>query len=230
MGLFQLKIPYLLFYSSLFIIATTIAVFEKLTLVYVKPFAIIALMYLYLSQTRKVNPWYLVGMVALFISDIFISINFEYYFAMISLLITFFYISFSMVLKDFITFKDFKLADLVSFPIIISLLLVFYMIYSITELIWPHVLSSLLYLVIILLSLLVFVGLCFLIYIRDRYQHNVLLFASACCCLFVNSLLPINELYYYTRVFSIILAITQFTSIFLLTQFLIVTDLKKQFI
>lgn len=212
------------------LIILTILIFDKMWLAYVKPLVSLSILYLYFSQSNKLNPWYVVGLIALIIGDTFISLNFEKYFAFISFLITLFYICFSMVLKEYITFKDFKLADLLSFPIIISGLLVSYMIYAITELIWPHLLGSLFYLIIILISLLLFVGMCFLIYIRDRFKYNVLLFASACCCLFVNSLLPINELYYYTKTFSIILNLTQFVSIFLLTQFLIRTNYNNQLV
>lgn len=214
-------LPYLFFYFCFCLVLLTASFFPKETLIYVKPLSIISITLIYLKNSAKINPWYVISMAVVLVNDTFVYINFKSYFNIIAILITLYYSLCALLLKKYVSIKDFKIINIFSFPIIISFLLVVYLIFSITELVLPHLKNSLFYLAIILISLLFFTGLCFLIYIRDRYTDNFILFASACCCFFVNALLPINELFYYNRIFTIMLNIGEIFGIYFFMKFLI---------
>lgn len=214
-------LPYLIFYLCFGIVLLTAAFFPKETLIYIKPLSIISITGVYVKNSTKINPWYVISMIVVMINDTFVYINFKSHFNTVAILITIYYSLCAFLLKKYVSVKDLKIINVFSFPIIISALLVVYLIFSITELVLPHLKNSLFYLVIILISLLFFTGLCFLIYIRDRYTQNFMLFASACCCLFVNALLPINELFFYNRVFTIFLNVGEIFGIFFFMKFLI---------
>ncbi len=85
----------------------------------------------------------------------------------------------------------------------------------------PKVEGSLGSVAMIVVSLLLFVIASFFIYVADRYEKSIYLFIAACCTLFVDALLAINELYYYTRVFTVLINIAEIAGLYFFTFFLI---------
>ncbi|MDY8138273.1 hypothetical protein [Aquimarina sp. 2201CG5-10] len=73
----------------------------------------------------------------------------------------------------------------------------------------------------------IFIGICFFTYIADRYEGGFRLFVAACCCVFVNALLPINELFYYNKVFTVLINIAEMGGMYFFMLFLIEVKPKK---
>ncbi len=147
--------------------------------------------------------------------------DFIKYYDIIALLISSFYLVCVFLLKDYIKKEDIKLDALMSLPVFLSVILIGYLIFSITELAMPKVSDSLGFVAIIVISVLLFVFVSFFIYTANRYEKAVYLFIAACCTLFVDALLAINELYYYTRVFTVLINIAEIAGLYFLTLFLI---------
>ncbi|WP_160114517.1 hypothetical protein [Aquimarina sp. AU474] len=156
-------------------------------------------------------------------TDIFIYIDFLKYYDIIAVLITLFYFFCILSLKKYIIRADIVLSKLASPPVIISVILIGYLIFSITELVLPKIRDSVGAIVMIVISLVGFSGVSFFIYVADRYEKSIYLFVAACCTLFVDALLAINELYYYNRVFTTLINIAEIAGVYFFTSFFIET-------
>ncbi|WP_211075429.1 hypothetical protein [Aquimarina sp. MMG016] len=217
------KIPltYLPFFIAALVVFVTTIFFEKGSLVYVKPLVFLALIYVYVRKANKYKLVYILSMLILFVNDTLVYSDFMRYFDAIAIVIALYYVFSMFLLKVFFTLKGVNLNTIFSFPVIISLVLISYLTYSITDLVLPHILDSLLFFGIIMISMISFVSMCFYVYITDKYSGNFRLFIVACCCLFVNALLPINEILYYNRVFTIVVNVAEMAGLYFFMEFLI---------
>ncbi len=212
---------YLFFYLT-FLIVIYVAIFlDKSLLIYVKPLAPLSLILLYIRFTKKINLAFPLCMIVIAVTDIFNYLNFIKYYSIIAVLISLFYALCLFLLKEYLAKDDIKLSRLTSPPVIVSVFLIGYLIFSITELAMPIVEGSLGSVAMIVISLLLFVTASFFIYVADRYEKSIYLFIAACCTLFVDALLAINELYYYTRVFTVLINIAEIAGLYFFTFFLI---------
>ncbi|MCK8523994.1 hypothetical protein M0D21_20625 [Aquimarina sp. D1M17] len=204
-------------------------------MIYFKPLVPISLIILHLQYVKKVSYFFLLAMLVILVTDVFTYIDFLEYYEFIALLIALFYACCIVSLRKYIARKDIVLKKLLSPPVVVSVLLISYLVYSITELVLPKIENSVGSIAIIVVSLVSFVGVCFFIYTADRFEKSVFLFIAACCTLFVDALLAVNELYYYTRVFTTLINIAEiaglyfFTSFFIETKPLTTRSLDKEF-
>jgi hypothetical protein len=161
-------------------------------------------------------------------TDVFVYLDFVKYFSIIAILIALFYMLCLLLLKNFISIQEIKLNRLTSPPVIVSTLLIGYLIFSITELVLPKIINSIGSIVLIIVSLLLFVTVCFFIYVANRYEKSIYLFIASCCTLFVDAFLAINELYYYSRLFTTLINIVEIAGIYFFTIFFVETKLVKK--
>ncbi|MFD2561773.1 hypothetical protein [Aquimarina rubra] len=166
------------------------------------------------------NIYYLMSMLVLIFNDTLIYLDFAKYFDLVAVTIIFFYSLCVVLLKNYITIADIQIKKLVTFPILISLVLISYLIFSISQLVLPNLIDSVVSFFMILIVLLIFVATCFFIYIIDKFQGNFRLFISASCCLFVSALLLINFFYYHTRVFTTLINVAEIAGLYFFLRFL----------
>ncbi len=217
------KPTYLLFYFLFTLVIVVAVFFEKELLIYTKPLVSVSLLVLYIKYVKIVDPFFVVSIFLIIATDIFTYIDFLKYYDIIAVLIAMFYTFCVLSLKSYIIKKDIALQKLISPPVIISIVLIGYLIFSITELVLPKIQNSVGMIVIIVVSLVVFSGVSFFIYVADRYEKSIYLFIAACCTLFVDALLAINELYYYNRVFTALINIAEIAGLYFFTSFFIET-------
>lgn len=221
---------YLIFYITYLIVMCVSVFFDKKWLVYVKPIVPVSLIYLYFRSVKKSSFLFPLSMLIIAITDVFIYLDFVKYYTVIAVHIFIFYGLCSFLLKDFISKKDVKLKVFASPPVIVSVILIGYLIFSITDLILPKIMNSIGAMILIVIGLLLFVSICFFIYVSDRYEKSIYLFIAACCTLFVDALLAINELYYYSREFTVLINGIEMLGIYFFTKFFIDTkpiDIKS---
>ncbi len=223
----NINATYLFFYISFLIVIYTAIFLDKIVLVYIKPIVPLSLIILYITNVKKINLFFPLSMLVIATTDAFNYFDFVTYFDYIAVLISVFYVLCVLLLKDYVAKDDIKFSKLTSLPVIVSIILIGYLIFSITELTLPKVQDSLGFIVLIVLSLLLFVVVCFFIYEAQRFEKSIYLFVASCCTLFVDALLAINELYYYNRVFTILINITEIAGIYFFTIFFIETKFKK---
>lgn len=212
---------YLLFYFFYLMVIVTAFFFKKEVLVYVKPFTIISLAIIYITQVSKIEFLYILSLLIIVINDTLVYIDFVGYFDEVAITISIFYVICVFLLKDYIAFGDIKIKKHISFPVVISLVLIVYLTYSISELVLPNLKQSLIPFFTVMLLLFCFVTVCFSVYITDEYKGNFRLFISASCCLFTCALLLINFYYYYITVFIVLINIAEIAGHYFFMEFLI---------
>ncbi len=216
------KGTYLIFFLSYLLVVLGAVFLEKQNLIYIKPIPLVILSFLYCKYISRVNILYPVSMlIVIMVNDTLVYIDFTQYFDMIAIVATVYYILNLFLLKKYIRCTDFNVRKFTTIPIVTSLLLIGYLMYTITMLVLPDLSDSLFYLSIMLISMTLFVSSCFFIYISDKYTGGFKLFIAASCCLFVNGILPINELYFYSRVFTILINSVEIMGFFFFMRFLI---------
>ncbi|SEM12024.1 hypothetical protein SAMN04487910_4168 [Aquimarina amphilecti] len=215
------KLSYALFYFSYIVVIIVALFFDRIHLIYVKPLVPISLIFIYVINSKSVNFFFIISMIVIAVNDTLVYIDFDKYFDIVGLLIVSFYLINVFLLRNYISLKDIKFKEFVSFPIIISFVLISYLIFSVSQLVIPVLVDSIFTFFMILLVLLFFVGTCFFIYIIDKYKGNFKLFVSASCCLFVNALLLISHFYYYAREFTILANLAEIAGLYFFLKFLI---------
>jgi len=212
---------YLFFYVASLLVVYVSIFLDKSLLIWVKPLVPLSLIVSYHVLVKEFNLLFFLSMIVILVTDIFNYTDFIKYYDTIAILISTFYVLCVFLLKDYIKKEDVKLDALISLPAFLSVILIGYLVFSITELVMPKISNSLGSIVIIVVALLLFVFVSFFIYVANRYEKSVYLFIAACCTLFVDALLAINELYYYTRVFTVLINIAEIAGLYFFTLFLI---------
>ncbi|KZS41813.1 hypothetical protein AWE51_20685 [Aquimarina aggregata] len=198
---------------------------DKSSLIYTKPFVQIALIVLYLTEVKRINFLFPIMMLAVLVLDVFIYIDFVKYLNLITALVLVYYLGGVLMLKQYISKEDIKVSKLVSLPVLVSVAFVSYLIYAIAELALPRAKDSIGAILLIATGALVFSMANFIVYMVDRYEKSIYLFVTACCTLFIDGLLAINEMYYYAKVFTILINLVEITGLYFLTSFFIETKL-----
>jgi len=222
------SITYLFFYFSFLLIIGVSIFFERTLLLVVKPIIPLSLIVIYLQSVRQRNILFLICMLLILVVDIFIYTDFVRYYDIIAVLITLFYALGSFLIKDYILKEDLQIKKLISISVAIGTLFIVYLIYSITELAMPKINDSLFSVASITISLLLFSACSFIVYKADRYEKGIYLFIATCCTLFTDALLAINELYYYTREFTVLANISEIIGLYFFTSFFVQTSLKDK--
>ncbi len=222
---------YIFFYSSFLVVIIVAMFFNEGLLLYFKPMIPLSLILLYVNSVKKINFLFPVSLLVLAITNIFVSLDFVRYYDVIAILITSYYLLCVFLSREFISKQDIKLNKLTSPPVVISIILIVYVMFSIAELALPKIKDSLAGVISALISMLLFSAISFFIYLSDKYEKAIFLFVAACCTLVVNALLGINELYYYSRIFTVLINIVETLGIYFFTRFLLETKpVNKEFL
>ncbi|TPN82103.1 hypothetical protein FHK87_22000 [Aquimarina algicola] len=144
---------------------------------------------------------------------------------MIAILVSLFYFVCVLSLKKYVSKEDINPDTLTRPTVIISAILITYIVFSVTELVFPKLSESIWYVVLAIVSMLSFSIMNFIIYVSDRYEKSLYLFITACSALIADTLLTLNEMYYYSRVFTILINITETLGLYFFVSFFVETKL-----
>ncbi len=221
------------FVDSIFYISflATIAVsigFDRTQLVYVLPIVILSIFFKYISLTKKkANPLFLLALFAILVSDILSFYCFEACFVWIAVFASIYLILCALSLKSYL--HKGKLKSVLSFSVIISAVLIFYIIYAIVDLLIDFLAGVQLFFVFLCaVSLLIYIITVAIIYIRDTYHNGTLLLASGIFTFFQITLIAINEFLYFDKTFTILIVICHVMAIYLFMNFIAKTTIIKQ--
>lgn len=220
------RLAYLFFGFSFIVVVFTSVFYENIHLVYVKPLIPLALIFICISDKKSIWFYYSLSMLILMVSGALVYLDFYKYFNQVAITIILFYLVNIFLLRKYITLKDIKITRFTSLPIVISMFLVAYLVFSVSQMVLPSLVDVAFSFFAIMFTLFVFVGACFVIYLVDKYEGNFKLFVSASCCLFVNALLLINHFYYYSKVFTVLTNITEVIGLYFFLKFLMEVKLK----
>ncbi|WP_299437072.1 hypothetical protein [uncultured Aquimarina sp.] len=162
------------------------------------------------------------------ICDTLIYTDFVQNFAAICILTSIYFISCTLALRKYLLIKNIKRNTFLSIPILVSSGLVAYLIYAISQLLIDVVKKAIPEVVFCLIGSTLYLLVSYLIYVQDMSKEGLKLIVVAFLCIFIVSLLPINELFYSSKIFTVFINIAHVLSLYLLMRFLVETTPKKE--
>lgn len=217
----------ILFYISFTIVVIVAGFFDKKYLAFALPLMIISIGISYVKNIEKVNIWYIISLLSMIVCDILIYSDFVGNFSIICLLTACYFLMCSLAFRKYVAFKAITKNTFWSIPLIVSAALIAYLIVSIFNLLVDMVKGAILEVVICLFFSTTHILLSYLIYKQDMYKEALKLIVVSCLCIFIVSLLPINEMFYSNNIFTVLVNIAHVLSLYLFMQFLINTHPEK---
>ncbi|WP_299252244.1 hypothetical protein [uncultured Aquimarina sp.] len=224
----NIRLTDILFYFTFSVVVIITVFFDKKYLAYALPIMIVSIGVIYFERILKINFWYVLSLVSMIICDTLIYTDFVQNFATICILTSIYFISCTLALRKYLLVKNINRNTFLSVPILVSSGLVVYLIYAIAQLLIDVVKEALPEVVVCLIGSTLYLILSYLIYVQDISKEGLKLIVVAFLCIFIVSLLPINELFYSSRIFTVFINIAHVLSIYLLMKYLIRTTPEKE--
>ena len=193
-------------------------------LVFIKPVSTLTLIWIYFENRAKVSALFPIIMIVIMINDVFVLSDFDRFFRYVGILLPLYYILCSYLLKPYFSLKGLRYLDIFNLPTLIGILLVVYVTISVFNLVMPSLEDSMGFAVLIIITLFIYLGVCFIVYLRNQFSHTNYLLLAAICCILVNALVPVQELYYDNPLFKAVIYSVDIVAMFFYLKFLICTE------
>ncbi|WP_378172923.1 hypothetical protein [Aquimarina sp. SS2-1] len=217
-------------YQLLFISGATLlltAIFMETWLVYSKSLVIISVCVFYLVEAQKI--YYLVPVALLLVlsAEILSVIDFKRYFRIITIIMSCYYILNLLLLWKSMQKVKIQLKKIFTIQLWITMGLIVYVVYSVADMISIDVNDDQLYLNILIVLFILFIGFCYYIYLNSKTVVSSSLMIAGSCFLIVNILTILNKLYIHLDIFVVITNVLQFFGHYFLIKFFIEQDNLK---
>ncbi len=219
----KIKLTDIVFYITFAAVIIIAVFFDRRYLVYALPVLIVSIGIIYFERTKKINLWYVLSLVSMISCDILIYTNFVGYFSAICVLTSMYFILCTIALKKYLLLKKVRKSTFLSAPMLVCSTLIAYLIYSISQLLIDVIKEAIPEVVLCLLSSTCYILVAYLIYKQDMYKDDLKLVIVAFLCIFIVSLLPINQLFYSSKIFTVFVNIAHVLSLYFFMRFLIDT-------
>ncbi|KAA1247070.1 hypothetical protein [Aquimarina sp. RZ0] len=217
------KLAYRLLYITGGMVVLT-SIFMQQWVLYTKPLVIVSLSILYLVKTKKVQYLVLFTMLLIMIAEILTMKDFIGYFREInSILIVYYCLNMILLWKSLQTIKI-QLEKVFTVQMIIAMGLIIYIIYEVADIILPSINENQLYLNLLIVCFISFIGCCYYIYLNSKTIISSSLVVAASCFFIVNIIIALNKLYIYLEIFVLISNVLQIFGQFFLIKFFIEQD------
>ena len=224
----NIKLPDILFYCMFTAVVIIAVFFDRKYLAYALPLTIVTIGIIYFRRKSKKSVWYILSLISMMICDAFIYTDFIQNFGVICILTAIYFISCTLALRRYLWIKNIKRNTFLSIPILVSSGLVAYLIYAISQLLMDVVKDAIPEVVICLFGSTLYILVSYLIYAQEMSKEGLKLIVVAFLCIFIVSLLPINELFYSSKIFTVFINIAHVLSLYILMKFLIRTSPEKE--
>ncbi|WP_299251545.1 hypothetical protein [uncultured Aquimarina sp.] len=220
------KLAYqLLFISGVLLLLTSI--FKEEWLIYAKPLVICSVSFFYVVGVDKINYLVLVALLLILSAEILSVIGFKKYFRVINVLGSLYYILNMILLWKSMQKVKIQLKKIFTLQLAITMGLIVYVVYSVADMISLNISNDQVYLNVLIVLFIFFIGFCYYIYLNSKTVVSSSLMIAASCFLIVNILTVLNKLYVYLDVFVVITNVLQvFGHYFLIKFFIEQKDLK----
>ncbi len=218
-------VAYLL-YASCFIVVISSLFFDSYYLSIILPISLLFLLLTYLYEVvkrkdLKMNFFFVSTIPCLMISDYLIYIGFKDYFSHICICIILYALFSSLALKEYFTSITFRWKRTSTVSLVISLGLLGYLIFSISDLILEFLPNAIPYIASTTLALLLYLGISYYIYISDVYNSGIKLLMSAFLCQFVVGFTVVNELFLLNNFCTLFNVSAHILGIYIFMRFLV---------
>ncbi len=221
-------LQYFLYLSCLTVIITSLF-FDKHYLSILLPITLLFLLLTYLYQVfkrkhLKINFFFIISVMSLMISDHLIYVSFTDYFSYMCICIIIYALFSSLALKKYCAPITFRWKTTMTLPLFISIGLLGYLIFSISDLVLELLPNTIPYIVSTILTLLLYAGISYYIYVSDTYSHGIKLLISAFLCQFVVGFTVINELFLLNNFCTFFIVSAHILGIYIFMKFLVEQD------
>ncbi|WP_378185701.1 hypothetical protein ACE939_11355 [Aquimarina sp. W85] len=217
----SLSLAYFFCYLSILLVFFVGLFFGNYELIPVKTISSIALIWIYYENREQVSSLYLFIISIIIINDILVLSDFDRYFNIIGILLPLYYILSSYVLLPYISIRNFRYKEVFTPSVFIGMFLILYLTFSIFSLVLNNLRNSIGFAILIIGSLFYYLASCFVIYIRNQYSHAYYVLIAAICCILVNAMLPVQELYYNNSILDAVIYSTDVVAMLFYLKFLI---------
>ncbi|SEM11998.1 hypothetical protein SAMN04487910_4167 [Aquimarina amphilecti] len=220
------KLAYKLLYISGAILLLT-SIFNEPLLVYSKTLVIFSISFFYFVKVKRVNYLVIVALLLVLAAEVLSVIDFKKYFRIINILMSFYYCLNMMLLWKSLKKVKIQFKRIFTAQLAITMGLITYVVYSVADMISLNVGEDQLYLNILIILFIFFIGFCYYIYLNSKTVVSSSLMIAASCFLIVNILTILNKMYVYLDIFVVITNVLQlFGHYFLVKFFVEQEDLK----
>jgi len=224
----NIRLTDILFYFAFTAVIIIAVFFDRKYLAYGLPTMIVSIGGIYFERVVKINLWYVLSLISMIICDTLIYTDFVQNFSIICILTAIYFISCTLALRRYLLVKNIKRSTFLSIPILVSSGLVLYLIYAISQLLIDVVKEAVPEVVFCLICSTSYILVSYLIYVQDMSKQGLKLVVVAFLCIFIVSLLPINELFYSSKIFTVFINIAHVLSLYLFMKYLIRTTPEKE--
>ena len=179
---------------------------------------------IYVRRIEKINWWYLCSLVFLMVSFF---LNYYYGFkellSVINLTMGSFYLISAYIVYTFLNKEKVKKDKIFTLPVYITLGLIFYLIYAFIDLLYEQIRHGLVCIAFCITSLFLYVTSSYLVYSTQVYKGSIRLILIVSTWMFLNSMIPINELLFYHKIFASLIVINIIVGIVFFLIFLLQT-------
>lgn len=220
------KLAYwLLYVSGVLLLMTT--VFNESWLVYTKTLVVFSVFLIYISRVDKIQYLVILGLLFVLTSEILAVLDFKKYFRIINILMSLYYCFNILLLRKSLKRIRIQFKKIFTIQLLITMGLITYVIYSVADMISVSILQDQLYLNVFIVLFILFIGLCYYIYLNSRTVISYSLMVAASSFLIVNIITVLNKLYIHLDVFVVFSNVLQvFGHYFLIKFFIEQNDLK----
>ncbi len=199
--------------------------FERHYLRILLPITLLLLCFAYFFEISKkkhfkMNIFFISSVVCLMVSDYLIYSNFVNHFTFICICITLYALLSILALKAYTTKIKFDLKKITTLPFLISVALLGYLIYSISDLILELLPNSIFFIIPTTLILLLYAAVSYYIYSSDAYSSGFKLIIAAFLCQFVVGFTVINELFLFNNFCTLFIVSAHILGIYVFMEFL----------
>ncbi len=220
------KLSYRLLYISGVLLLIT-AIFNENWLVYTKTLVVSSVFLIYVSKVERIQYLVVLGLLFVLISEILAVIDFKKYFRIINVLMSLYYCFNILLLRKSLKRIKIQFKKIFTIQLLITMGLISYVIYSVADMISGSISEDQLYLNVFIVLFILFIGLCYYIYLNSRTVISYSLMVAASSFLIVNIITVLNKLYIHLDVFVILSNVLQvFGHYFLIKFFIEQNDLK----
>ncbi len=218
-------VVYLLYVSSFAVMISSLF-FDRYYLTILLPITLLFLLLTYLYEVvkrkdLKVNFFFISTIPCLMISDYLIYTSFKGNFSYICICITLYALFSSLALRDYFTAITFRWKRTSTISLAISLGLLGYLIFSISDLILEFLPNAIPFIASTTLALLLYLGTSYYVYVSDTYNAGIKLLMSAFLCQFVVGFTVVNELFLLNNFCTLFNVSAHILGIYIFMRFLV---------
>ncbi|MHA7059139.1 hypothetical protein ACWGOQ_0018070 [Aquimarina sp. M1] len=210
----------IVFYIAFAVVIIITVFFDRNYLVFALPLMIVSVGIIYFERSKKINVWYVLSLITMMLCDVLIYSDFEANFSVICLVTSVYFIFSTLALRKHLLFRTMKKSIFLSTPILVCAALILYLIYAISQLLIEVVIEAIPEVIFCLFCSTTYNLVAYAIYMQDMYKNGLQLLIVAFLCIFIVALLPINELFYPSDIFTVFVNIAHVLSLYLFMKFL----------